>query len=233
MRLDIILNQWVRDKQSEEILWKAEQEQKTGTNAGEVVNGRLLEGVEVAGLDLQGGLARYGEAETYLGILRSYAVHTPELLEKLRALSWETLADYAVTIHGIKGASYGICAGEIGKQAEELEMAAKASDYERVARDNGGFIEKMEALLARIGELLRKTGEQGEAKKKASAPDPVLLERLLEASRRFKSTTMEEILVELEGYEYESGGDLVEWLREQMDNLEYEAIQERLEGVKG
>jgi hypothetical protein len=182
-------------------------------------------------LDIQEGFDRYGGAEIYLKVLGSYAVHTPALLEKLRSLSRETLGDYAVTVHGIKGASYGICAGEIGKQAEELETAVKAADYERVARDNGGFIEKTEALLARIGELLRNIEGQGEVKKKAPVPDPALLERLLEASKRFKSTIMEDILSELEGYEYESGGDLVEWLREQTDNLEYEAIQERLAGM--
>ena len=230
MRLDILLNQWVRNKQTEETLWKAEQEQ--GDDAGEA-SGGLLEGVDVPGLDLNGGLTRYGGEEVYLGILRSYAVHTPELLERLRSLSRETLGDYAVTVHGIKGASYGICAGEVGKQAEALEAAAKAGAYEEVARDNDGFIEQAEALLTRIGELLRNTGMQGDAKQKAPAPDPALLEKLLEASKRFKSTVMEEILAELEGYEYESGGDLVEWLREQMDNLEYEAIQDRLEGMKG
>jgi hypothetical protein len=41
---------------------------------------------------------------------------------------------------------------------------------------------------------------------------------------------MEEIIAELEGYEYESGGELVSWLREQLDNLEYDAVRERLEG---
>jgi hypothetical protein len=40
---------------------------------------------------------------------------------------------------------------------------------------------------------------------------------------------MEELIAQLEGCEYESGGDLVVWLREQMDNLEYDAIRERLE----
>jgi PAS domain S-box-containing protein len=231
MRMDILLNQWVRDKQSKETLWKAEQGQGQ-SDAGKAVGG-LLEGAEVAGLDLEGGLARYGGEETYLGILRSYAVHTPELLERLRSLSRETLGDYAVTVHGIKGASLGICAGETGKQAEKLEAAAKAGDYGRVERDNGGFIEKTESLLTRIGELLRNAEGQGKAKKKAPVPDPAFLEKLLEASKRFKSTVMEDTLVELEGYEYEAGGDLVEWLREQTDNLEYEAIQDRLEGVKG
>ncbi|MDR0689864.1 MAG: response regulator [Spirochaetaceae bacterium] len=231
MRLDILLNQWVRDKQSEETLWKAEQEQGSGDAAGEASGG--LEGLEVPGLDLKGGIARYGGEEIYFGILRSYAVHTPELLERLRSLARETLGDYAVTVHGIKGASYGIRAEEVGKQAEALEAAAKAGDYEEVARDNNGFIEQAEALLARIGDVLRNRETRREAKQKAPAPDPALLEKLLAASKRFKSTVMEEILAELEGYEYESGGDLVEWLREQMDNLEYEAIQDRLEGMKG
>jgi hypothetical protein len=40
---------------------------------------------------------------------------------------------------------------------------------------------------------------------------------------------MEEILDKLEMYHYESGGELVQWLREQMDNLEYDAIRDRLE----
>jgi hypothetical protein len=40
---------------------------------------------------------------------------------------------------------------------------------------------------------------------------------------------MEETLAKLEGYEYESGGALVAWLRKQADDLEYDAIRERLE----
>jgi hypothetical protein len=40
---------------------------------------------------------------------------------------------------------------------------------------------------------------------------------------------MEESLLELECYDYDTGGDLVVWLREHLDKLEYGAIQERLE----
>jgi RNase P protein component len=39
---------------------------------------------------------------------------------------------------------------------------------------------------------------------------------------------MEEIITKLEEAEYETGGDLVVWLRRQLGNLEYAAIQERL-----
>jgi hypothetical protein len=40
---------------------------------------------------------------------------------------------------------------------------------------------------------------------------------------------MEKILGDLERYTYKSGGDLVPWLRKQLDNFDYGAIQERLE----
>jgi PAS domain S-box-containing protein len=229
MRLDVVLNQWVRNKQSEETLWKAEQEHSPKAEASQNSGAGILDGAKIDGINLKAGIERYEEETAYLGILRSYLIHTPELLEKLRSLSRETLPDYAITVHGIKGSSFGICADGIGKQAEELEYAAKAGNYETVRDKNAAFIEKTERALRDIGELLQNSEEGGSVKQKAAAPSKNLLEKLLDASKRFKPTVMEEVLAELEGYEYESGGDLVEWLREQMDNLEYDAIRERLE----
>jgi hypothetical protein len=42
---------------------------------------------------------------------------------------------------------------------------------------------------------------------------------------------MEKILTEMEQYDYESDGELVEWMRERIDNLDYKDIVERLEEV--
>ncbi|MDR0452839.1 MAG: response regulator [Treponema sp.] len=230
MRLDVILNQWVRDKQSEETLWKAEQEQASGeADAG--ASGGVLENADMEGMDFAAGLKRYGTEEIYLRILHSYATHSPALLEKLRNLTRETLPDYAITVHGLKGASYGICANEIGKDAEELEHAAKAGDYEKVNSKNAAFIAKVEASLEKLGKLLRGAAENGNEKKKAAAPDRGVLEKLLDASRRFKPAIMEDLVKELESCEYESGGELIPWLREQLDNLEYDAIKEKLESL--
>jgi signal transduction histidine kinase/CheY-like chemotaxis protein/HPt (histidine-containing phosphotransfer) domain-containing protein len=232
MRLDTILNQWVRDKQTEESLRQAEMmlnENVKTLEGGEELISTNFKGFTIEGLNLEAGIARYEEEKIYLDILRSYVLHTPELLEKLRGLSRENLPEYAVTVHGIKGASYGILAAEIGQQAEKLEHAAKAGDYDTVSGENGDFIEKVDALLSKIRELLQSTLEQGPEKKKAASPDSSLLEKLLDASKRFKPAVMEEVLSEIEQWEYESGGDMVTWLREQLDNLEYDAIRERLE----
>ncbi|MDR2049488.1 MAG: hybrid sensor histidine kinase/response regulator, partial [Treponema sp.] len=143
----------------------------------------------------------------------------------------ETLPDYAITVHGLKGASYGVCAMEIGREAEELEHAAKAGDYEKVASKNDSFIAKAETSLEGLKELLQSAAEDGSEKPAAAAPDKTLLEKLLDASRRFKPAIMEEVLAELEKYQYETGGELVPWLREQIDNLEYDAVREKLETV--
>ncbi|MDR1129219.1 MAG: response regulator [Treponema sp.] len=234
MRLDVLLNQWVRDKQTEETLWKAEQEQpakEAETETEAAASGGLFENVELEGIDAEAGLKRYGTGEIYLRILQSYVTHSPGLLEKLRSLTRETLPDYAITVHGLKGASYGICANEIGKDAEELEHAAKAGDYEKVNSKNAAFIAKVETSLENLRELLRAAAEDKEEKRKAAVPDRVVLEKLLEASRHFKPAAMEDLVKELEGCEYESGGELIPWLREQLDNLEYDAIKERLESL--
>jgi signal transduction histidine kinase/CheY-like chemotaxis protein/HPt (histidine-containing phosphotransfer) domain-containing protein len=229
MRLDTILNQWVRDKQSDESLIQAETMRKEAVELVEELVPTVFDGFEVEGVDLEAGIARYEKPEIYLEILRSYTTHTPEQLEKLRSLSRETLPEYTITVHGIKGASYGICAGIIGRQAEKLEQAAKSGDYETVSGGNGAFIEKVEVLLTKLRDLVRHVLDQRSEKKKAALPDPGLLEKMLNASKRFKPVVMEEALSEIEQWEYESQSDLVRWLREQLDNLEYEAIRERLE----
>jgi CheY-like chemotaxis protein len=229
MRLDVILNQWVRNRQSEETLWKAAKEKAAGAETE--ASGGLPENAKVEGLDFAAGLKRYGTEDVYLQILQSYVTHTPKLLEKLRSLTRKTLPDYTIAVHGLKGASYGICAGETGNAAEELEHAAKAGDYEKVVSRNAAFVEKTEAFLEGLRKLLKNAAKNGNKKRKAAVPDKNLLEKLLDAARHFKPAIMEDLMTELEGCEYENGGDLILWLRKQIDNLEYDAVREKLESL--
>jgi CheY-like chemotaxis protein len=232
MRLDVLLNQWVRDKQTEETIWKAEQEQAAiGIEAEFGAVGGFLEKAKVEGVDFEAGLKRYEEEDIYMQVLQSYVTHSPQLLDKLRTLTRETLPDYAITVHGLKGSSYGVCANETGKAAEELEHAAKAGDYETVSARNAAFIAKAEACIEDLRKLLQKAEGEEDEKSKAAAPDRELLEKLLDAARHFKPTIMEDLVTELESCEYKSGGELIPWLREQLDNLEYDAIREKLESL--
>jgi len=191
-------------------------------------NGYVMEGV-----DIQAGRTRYTE-KAYLEVLRSYSLHTPGLLDKIRNIKYrdmseEAIKDYTITVHGIKGASFGICADTAAKQAEALENAAKSRDIEFIERNNNSFIEEAEKTLERLKELFTLLANQAGAKPKCQQPDPALLEKLTEAARRYNVKAMDETLEKLETYEYERGGELVKWLREQVDNLEYEAIYKKLE----
>ena len=192
----------------------------------------LFEGVVIDGVDIREGLKKFAPA-VYLDVLRSWHKHAPGDLEKLRVLEGglsdeEGLREYTITVHGAKGSGYGICAEDVGKDAETLEAASRRGDLEFIRANNGPFIEKAFVLHFKLGSFLAAHTETAEKGPVTGSPDTALLARLLEACKLFKSTAMEEILKQLESFEYESGGDLVIWLREQMDNLEYDAIQERL-----
>jgi hypothetical protein len=206
-----------------EDVWKNSEEKGPG----------LLDGFELHGVDLAAGKDRYRE-DGYMEILRVYRIHTPAMLGRLRSLGETVLAgqnlkDYIITIHGLKGATYGICANGIGRRAEELEHAAREGKIAFVQANNEPLITELEELLTRLGDLLARISVPLDSKTRALAPDPALLQKFAEDCRHYRTISMEETLAELEKCEYETGGELIAWLREQMDNLEYNVIRERLE----
>ncbi|MDR3255153.1 MAG: response regulator [Synergistaceae bacterium] len=226
MRLDMTLNKWVRDKQSMDTLRMAASAAEEMAVSDESPEGALGE-FYVEGIDLAAGVLRYGKTTSFLSVLKSFVTHTPLLLDTLRDPS-VSLRNYAIAVHGLKGSSYGICADEVGRCAEELEAAAKAGDGKTVRANNARLIELTESTLSRLASLLRSVEKKITPKEHAAAPDENLLEKMKDAASRFKTSIIKEALDELERFEYDSGGELVEWLRGQIDDLEYDAILERL-----
>ncbi|MCL1818173.1 MAG: hypothetical protein FWG35_04525, partial [Spirochaetaceae bacterium] len=234
--LDSILNTWIRDRQSEETLLHAEKESKNdeAVNPAQADGLHIFQGFEPEGVNFAEGLERYSSEEAYLELIRSYHLHTPVLLEKMRSFGAASpsnddfsLSEYTIIVHGIKGSSYSISANAVGAEAEKLEKAARSGDFRAVMEGNASFIAMADSLLSDLGNLLQNVTHR-EAKPKKNIPDPELLSMLLEATKSYKAATMEQAVRQLETFEYESGGDLVVWLRDQMDNLEYEAIRDRL-----
>jgi signal transduction histidine kinase/CheY-like chemotaxis protein len=219
--LDTVLNKWVRDRQRET------PGEEQDTEAMDCAGFGVLNGLSVEGLDLQEGMRRFGNAAAYMQVLRSYATHTPALLQRLRGTVENDLREYSIAVHGLRGSSHGICAYDIGKRAEDLELAAQTGDRRTVRANHEILLERTEALLAGVEELLR-AAASGVEKKHAPAPDVALLEKMRQAAARFDIQSLENILSELGEYEYEFDEELVLWLREQVDNLEYDAVRERL-----
>jgi CheY-like chemotaxis protein len=227
-QLDVVLNTWIRNKQIRKTPDQAEPEKAAERENHRSASPDIFDGLSVAGLDLAAGKKQYNNA-AFLEIIRSYCVHTPALLDKIRDFSEEKLDQYTIAVHGLKGSSYNICANEVGNCAAALEAAARKGDSGTIKAKNGWLIKTAETLISSLNELLVKNEKNKNKKQPAAVPDPHLLDKLLAASKQYRSALMEEAIVELERYEYDSGGDLVLWLREQLDNLEYDAIQDRLE----
>jgi PAS domain S-box-containing protein len=188
----------------------------------------------IDGMDMADAIARSGSYGTFMKIVRSYTRHTPELLEKLRVTNAESLHEYMTIIHGIKGSSFSIRADRVGSMAEELEQAAKAGDFNTVVSRNEEFIDTTKKLI----EDLRTLDDAGENSFRVKegvrpAPDETALDSILEHARHYDTFGIENAISELDRYDYETRTDLVDWLKEKIENLEYDEITQRLEQVLG
>jgi hypothetical protein len=117
--------------------------------------------------------------------------------------------------------------------AEALEVAAKTGDFAKVMSGNDAFIRAVEALLPQFKALLDDADAllAGDGGDRAAAPDPEQLAKMLEASRDYDIEAMQSVMEELDRRVYDSGGELVARLKEQLANFDYDGIQQELEAA--
>ncbi len=226
-KLDAVLRRWIGNKHREEELSGADEglaAAPSESRPGGTENSAAADLV-IDGLDVPGALNRFsGDDEVLIGVLRSYAAGTRRLVSDLHEyVATEKLDDYAIAVHGIKGSSYGICAREVGRLAEELERASKAGDLETVRSGHGAFAQAAEKLIEAIDEALS-TIDAAANKPAAASPAPELLRELRDASRAFDMDRVDAAMTALEAFHYETGGELVAWLRAQVDGMAFEEI---------
>ena len=235
-RMDRIVNRWIRSKYPKTSVESAPPDSTEAVppaegqpRAQEYQPPLIPPGFCIEGLDLEEGLSRFdGDERTWLQLVRAWVNHAPAQLDSIRVVNREKLTDYMITVHGLKGISLNLGANLIGARAKELEYAAKAKDLDFILSRNQNFIASAEKLIEDLRELLKQTNT-GEEKPKKDAPDPVLLEEILEASASYDMETLEEALTALEAFSYQSESELVSWLMEHADKSDFKAIQEGLE----
>jgi signal transduction histidine kinase/DNA-binding response OmpR family regulator/HPt (histidine-containing phosphotransfer) domain-containing protein len=241
MRMDAAINRWVRDKKMEkETAGKDRASEapegetagkggETEAPEGESSLGAIARELGIEGFTVEKGLDLLeGDEESWLEVLRSYIHHTRTTLESLRSPREETLADYTISVHGIKGASYSLGAGEVGNLAEKLEHAGRGGNLDFVQKHTAEFIETAEKLLEGLSKLLEKA-ESRQNKPARDEPDREILTQILEACKEFSMASLEDEITALEAFRYgEEGQELVAWMREQCNRSEFSAIEERL-----
>jgi signal transduction histidine kinase/CheY-like chemotaxis protein len=229
IKLDTVLNTWVRNSELEKELSNTPTDEDTSDapeQVGEEAKGILMAG-EIVGIDKEKALKRFsGDAAVLMEVLRSYSENTPPLLDDLELyLKEERLADYAIAVHGVKGSSYGVCADEIGKLAEALENAAKVEDLSAVRSEHEHFVGEVKVLLASIKDMLADL-DAASQKPPAASPDPKHLQELRDACRAFDIGRVNAVMTRLESFDYENGAFLIKWLREKVSDMEFEEISD-------
>jgi HPt (histidine-containing phosphotransfer) domain-containing protein len=118
--------------------------------------------IEIPGLDAASGLDLCdGDMNIYLNALRLYVSSIPVSLEKMRGVSQETLADYAITAHSVKSMSEYIGAEEARKNAKQLELAAKNGDWAGVLAQNETFVQYAQGIVSSVQSWLEKNAPSG------------------------------------------------------------------------
>ena len=194
---------------------------------------RQVPDVKIAWLDVQRGLKRFGgDNKSYMAILRSFASGTRSLLAVVRNTDGDNLGDYAIAVHGIKGSSRGICADLVGNMAEALENAAKSGDVGFVRAHNQDFLKTVEELIAYIDNVLATMNEEN-PKPRRNKPDGETLAAILAACKEYDMDGVDAAMEEMEKFEYESGSELVAWLRTNVEQMNFTQIEEKLSALTG
>jgi hypothetical protein len=162
-----------------------------------------------------------------LQALKSYAANTPELMKQMRQPAEKPLPDYTITVHGIKSSSYGIGAGRLGAMAEELERAAHSGDFAFIREHNAAFLQAAGKLIVDLSAMLRDPGLQVR-KPEMDEPDPDILDGLREACARYDMDGVDAAMAKLESFSYKLLPELIPWLRERVDRMEFQQIKDKL-----
>jgi len=140
--------------------------------------------IDIEGLDLEAGVARFGgNPKLYLKIIKTFIDNIGPHLDKLAGLTPESLSDYSIEVHGVKGSLYGISANREGDMAKELEIASKNGEYDKTLAGNADFINAVRELTVKLQGLLDSLEGGAQATQKKPEPDRALLETMLTASR--------------------------------------------------
>ena len=248
-RLDAVIRQWVQNKELEKTMIDRQitiggetildsrigVDRRSGKDRRQRSDRRSWTAV-IAGLDIDKGIKQFSNnRETYMKVLQSFASNTLLLIEAVKVVNESNLPDYAINIHGIKGSCRGIFAEEAGNQAEALEKAARAGNLGFIKANNQPFIEALLKLVADIQAMLERKTAAGaisiKEKPVKEKPDMEILSKLLAACENFKITDIERYMKEIENYEYNADEGLVSWLRENVVQMNYPQIAERLRPV--
>jgi len=225
MELDSIIRKWVRNEAKEEEL--GTEAFLTPDISSEDENNTNIT-IDIPGVDTERGISLYGgDTKIYLPLLRSYVSSTPKVLEKLGAVTKETLPEYVIAVHGLKGTSANIGAEALREAAFNLEKISRAGDIEGVLSQNNKLINDAEVIVANVKAWLERYDALN-TKPRLKSPDREVIARLRQCCENYNMSGIDKAISELDSFAYEEGADLVAWLKEKIVISEIDEMAARL-----
>jgi len=222
-RLDTVINRWIRNEEKEAQYSEADNSEPDSSEPVYPLLGRII-----IGLNIVKGIRQFGDdTGSYLKVLRSYAINTRALLDSLRSFSAEKIHDYEIIVHGIKGSSASICADELAAKAKALETAAKAKDIDFIKNHNQAFVNAAQSLIMELDNLFTEIDSEN-PKPQKDKPDEKLLQRLINACDAYDMDGVDSAMDEIMEFNYKSDNGLVAWLQENIEQMNFSEIVERL-----
>jgi len=225
MELDSVIRKWVRNEVKEkelgtEAFLTPDISSEDGSNVNIAMN--------IPGVDTERGVSLYGgDIKIYLPLLRSYVSSTPRTLEKLETVTKETLPEYVIAVHGLKGTSANIGAEALREAAFNLEKLSRAGDIEGVLSQNNKLVEDAKIIVANIKGWLERYDSLN-AKPRLKTPDREILTRLRQCCEAYNMSGIDRAMSELDNFAYEEDADLVAWIKEKIVVSEIDEVAARI-----
>jgi signal transduction histidine kinase/CheY-like chemotaxis protein/HPt (histidine-containing phosphotransfer) domain-containing protein len=189
---------------------------------------------KINGLDITLGLRRSGgTAQAFGNSLKLLYRRIPKSLSELeRYLKDRLFAEFAVEVHGMKGALAINGLEELSRFAAELEAEAKSENAILCTKKLPNFTKKLKALEAAIGVIF----PEDSPRKKQPGSGKLLREfidvLMIDIERFDRTSALREIEQALEFTFDGKGGRLFELLKADLEDYDYDSAMEKLQNFE-
>lgn len=212
VRLNVVLKKWLKDanesreKENPEKA-RAFYEQLSLAGHGGPGKDNREHWKNGAYVDFVAGGLRLGSSEVYRSILATYRRSAKEKLQSLPLLLDTNLEKFTIEVHGLKGASAGVCALAMADGAAKLEQMGKDKRVQEIREYLPVLLAILQKTLAEIEQFIGPLGQEDEQQieLKTGPFSAGELLTLKEAFWAFDSERIQLLLFELGVCRYETG----------------------------
>lgn len=187
IKLNEMLKRWLREKNGQ----RAEQNPVLAAKlSAEYARAESSMAAKALGesvhVNFAAGVKMLGSVDVYCGILATYCHSAGEKLNALPSLLDTDLNRFTIEIHGLKGASGGVFASSVAREAQVLEDLASDGQTEQIRCKLPDFLAELKTTLAEIKRFI----EENQSSKALLSPQDM---------QRVGGTLSKETLVAIKG----------------------------------